>query len=459
MMSLQQAQRWIPGSRLQGDGNTVLASVSTDSRSLKDGELFIALKGERFDAHNFLTDTTLQQRAAAVVAEHLPSGFNKPALLVDNTLHALGALAAGWRSQFTLPVIAVTGSNGKTTVKEMIAAILAAHCGEAQRLATQGNFNNEIGVPLTLFRMNAQHRAAVIELGMNHIGEIDTLAKITQATVALVNNAQREHQEFMQSVAAVARENGNVISALGPDGIAVFPADEEHTPIWRELAGARRVIDFAQHSTAAVTGYGHAVPGGTQLKMFTPQGDLECLLPAQGEHNVRNALAATACALAADVPLAAIRAGLSAFQPAPGRLQFKRSTQGVTVIDDTYNANPDSVRAAIDVLAAAPTLRVLVLGDMGEVGDQGPQFHREIGAYARSKGIDVLLATGPLMRDAVATCGGQAQHFEQIEDLIACVQPLVQPGMTVLIKGSRFMRMERVVQTLLGETNPTKETH
>ncbi len=460
MMTLQQAQQWISGSQLQGAGDTPLAAVSTDSRSLPEGALFVALKGERFDAHDFLADPVLQQRVGAVIAERLPAGFSKPALLVPNTLHALGALATGWRSQFTLPVIAVTGSNGKTTVKEMIAAILAAHVGAAdadeKRLATQGNFNNEIGVPLTLLRMNAQHRAAVIELGMNHIGEITTLAGFAQATVALVNNAQREHQEFMQSVEAVAHENGCVISALGPEGVAVFPADETYTAIWRALAGTRRVMDFALHSTAAVTGYYKAAPNGVQLKLFTPQGDIECLLQAHGEHNVRNALAATACALAADVPLAAIRAGLSAFQPAKGRLQIKHTGTGITLIDDTYNANPDSVRAAIDVLANVPVPRLLVLGDMGEVGDQGPQFHREIGAYARSKGIDILLGTGPLMRDAVAACGSGARHFDDMADLIANVQLQLQPGMTVLVKGSRFMRMEQVVNVLVEEH---KETH
>ena len=463
MMTLQQAQQWIPGSRLQGAGDTPLAAVSTDSRSLPEGALFVALKGERFDAHDFLADPILQQRAAAVMAERLPPGFSKPALLVPNTLRALGALAAGWRSQFTLPLIAVTGSNGKTTVKEMIACILAAQVGEENRLATQGNFNNEIGVPLTLFRLGDRHRSAVIELGMNHVGEISTLAQLARATVALVNNAQREHLEFMQNVEAVARENGCVITALADDGIAVFPADDAYSHVWRELAGQRRVIDFALHSTAAVTGYYKPAGTGLQLKMFTPIGDLECQLNAGGEHNARNALAATACAIAAGVPLAAIRSGLTNFQPVKGRLQYKVGANQTSVIDDTYNANPDSVRAAIDVLAAienSAAPRLLVLGDMGEVGNQGPQFHREIGAYARSKKIETLLVTGPLMRDAARAFGSGASHFEDIDGLIETVRKTVgQPaarGMTVLVKGSRFMRMERVVNVLVEEP---KETH
>jgi UDP-N-acetylmuramoyl-tripeptide--D-alanyl-D-alanine ligase len=458
--SLAQLIASMPGARLTRDA--AFEGVSTDSRTVHAGALFVALRGETFDAHAFL-DQVAAKNVAAVVAHQLPQGWTLPAILVPDTLAALGQIANHWRRQYAIPVIGVTGSNGKTTVKEMISAILAAAFGADQRLATQGNLNNEIGVPLTLMRLEAQHRAAVIEMGMNHPGEIGRLAAIAAPTVGLVNNAQREHQEFMHTVEAVARENGAVLSALPADGVAVFPGDDAYTGLWKELAAHCRVITFGLTDACDVRCTYTPGAFGSELAVSFPRGredgaGFTLQLAAAGEHNVRNALAAIACALAAGIAPEAIVRGLEAFAPVGGRLQRKQAQCGATVIDDSYNANPDSVRAAIDVLAQAKAPRILVLGDMGEVGTQGRQFHEEIGAYARSRGIEHVLATGELARHLVAS---GARHFERFDELLAALDQQLgtKSDATVLVKGSRFMKMERVVQHLTGQTNTGKDAH
>lgn len=454
MMTLQQALAWIsdfqPQARLVGDPATPLLRVHTDSRTLQAGDLFVALQGERMNAHDFLPQVQSQGLASAVIARGGLEALGLAGIEVPDTTGALAALAAGWREQFGMPVIAVTGSNGKTTVTQMVASILRAHAGEAA-LATQGNFNNAIGVPLTLFRMTAQHRIAVVELGMNHPGEIADLACIAQPTVALVNNAQREHQEFMHTVQAVAEENGSVLTYLPIDGVAVFPADEEFTPLWRKLAAGRQVLTFGDAGADVTAAAAQWADSAWQVQVHTPQGQFDCALHIAGRHNVRNALAATACALAAGVPLAAIAQGLNQFVPVKGR---SRSTsvvcagRRVDVVDDTYNANPDSMQAAIAVLAELPAPRVLVLGDMGEVGDQGPAFHAEVGASAKQAGIETVLAIGMHMQQAVAAFGQGAVHFEDMAALIAALQGQMAQTGSVLVKGSRSMKMEQVVQAL-----------
>jgi UDP-N-acetylmuramoyl-tripeptide--D-alanyl-D-alanine ligase len=484
--SLAQLVASIDGARMTQD--VAFEGVSTDSRTVQAGALFVALRGETFDAHNFL-DQVAAKGVAAVVAEQLPEGWTLPALVVPDTLAALGRIANAWRSQYAIPVIGVTGSNGKTTVKEMISSILAAAVGEEQRLATQGNLNNEIGVPLTLMRLSGTHRAAVVELGMNHPAEIGRLAAIAQPTVGLVNNAQREHQEFMHTVEAVARENGSVLAALPGDGVAVFPGDDEYTALWRGLASCDTLTfglteDCDVRCTHTSTGFGSELavtssfPRGREPMLTSPANaaspastlsmdsrlrgndgaSFSVRLQAAGVHNVRNALASIACALAAGISQEAIVRGLESFTPVGGRLQRKEATCGATVIDDTYNANPDSVRAAIDVLAQYPSPRILVLGDMGEVGTQGQQFHEEIGAYANSRGIDTVLATGELARH-LAVSG--ARHFEQFDELLAALDTKLgsKSDATVLVKGSRFMKMERVVQHLIGSQNTGKDAH
>ena len=448
-LSLQQVQAWIVSAQLVGDAGTRIDRVHTDSRSLRGGDLFVALRGERFDAHDFLSQAQAAG-AAAVLAERGLDACGLPGVQVPDTRQALGELARGWRSQFQIPMIAVTGSNGKTTVTQMVASILGAWAGEAS-LATQGNFNNDIGVPLTLLRLRDTHRCAVVELGMNHPGEIAVLAEWARPTVALVNNAQREHQEFMATVEAVARENGAVLQALPVDGVAVFPAADVYTALWRELAGTRRCLSFGDAEPADVRlreAQWHQ--GAWHVRAQTPAGELSCHLSIAGRHNVMNALAACACALAAGAPLAAVAAGLSRFEPVQGRsraLSLQVAGHAATLIDDTYNANPDSVLAAIDVLSDLPGPRLLVMGDMGEVGSQGPAFHAEVGAYAHSRGIDHVLALGEQTRETVRH-HATARHFDSMDALCAEVLARWPRCASVLVKGSRFMKMERVVAAL-----------
>ncbi len=456
MMTLAQAERWLPGSRRFGDASIRIERVHTDSRSLRPGDLFVALRGERFDGHDFLPQAAAAGAVAALAEEGLVAA-GLPGLEVGDSRAALGQLAAAWRSVLRGPLIAVTGSNGKTTVTQMIASILQAHLGQ-QALATQGNFNNDIGVPLTLLRLRSEHQMAVVELGMNHPGEIAQLASMAAPTVALVNNAQREHLEFMSTVEAVARENGAVLASLPADGVAVFPADDAYTRIWIEQAGGRRTLTFSLQGPAQVCVESLQPLGAAwQVGASTPEGPLEFCLQQAGRHNVKNALAAVACAIAAGVPLPSIAKGLSAFQPVQGRsrsmrlvLQGPRPRQ-VDLIDDSYNANPDSVRAAVEVLRDLPGPHLLVLGDMGEVGEHGPEFHAEVGAYAKSLGIEELWCAGPLMQHAARAFAG-ARHFDRVDDLLVALEPLPAQVASVLVKGSRFMRMERAVQAIAAQS-------
>lgn len=451
MFELRQALGWLSTGCLYGDGAARMSGVSTDTRSIGAGDLFVALRGERFDAHEFL-GRAQASGAAAVMFERWVPGIRIPAIRVPDSRRALGELAHGWRRRFAVPLITVAGANGKTTVKEMLSAILAARFGEDRRLATRGNLNNDVGVPLTLLRLRDQHCAAVIELGTNHPGEIAWLATLARPTVALVNNAQREHQEFLQGVEGSARENGASIEALGDDGIAVFPGDDSQAGIWRALAGQRRCVEFGLDDGDAprfpVRAAPHARPDGFVLDLAGRK--VEVRLAIDGAHNVRNALAAAASAHALGVDAEAVAEGLSRFRPAMGRLARLRAASGATLIDDSYNANPDSVRAAIEALAAREGGRVLVLGDMGEVGDQGAQFHSEVGSHARECGIAHLLAHGVATRDSVDAFGPGGEHFESIDALIERARGLCGPGTTVLVKGSRFMKMERVVAALAG---------
>jgi UDP-N-acetylmuramoyl-tripeptide--D-alanyl-D-alanine ligase len=447
MMSLREASTAI-GAKAMGEDVRFL-SVSTDSRTLARGALFVALRGERFDGHRFLDAARERGAAAAMVDEDSNAGsLRMPRLVLRDTRLGLGRLAAHWRARFDIPLIAVTGSNGKTTVKEMIAAILRAHFGDARVLATEGNLNNDIGLPLTLLGLRDAHRAAVVELGMNHSGETAALAAIASPTVALVNNAQREHQEFMKGVAEVAREHGAVFDALRESGVAVINADDEFAGYWRGLLSGRRVRDFGVERPAQVSG--RRTPG-SMVELQTPEGRASIELHADGRHNVSNACAAAACALAAGVSLGAVAKGLAAFRPVSGRMQRLAARSGARLIDDSYNANPDSVRAAIDVLAAEPGTRFLLLGDMGEVGERGADFHEEVGRYARERGVDRLYALGDLCRSAAEAFGKGARHFETVEELIAAARGEVVANTVALVKGSRFMRMERVVQALAAD--------
>lgn len=421
--------------------------LSTDTRSLQAGELFLALEGERFDGHDFVEQAAQQKALAAIVAHPQPD-CELPQIVVGPTLDALHKMAASWRQCFQLPVVAVTGSNGKTTTKEMIARIFAVHYGDQGYLATKGNFNNHIGVPLSLLRLAPQHKAAVFELGMNQPGEIAQLAALVQPQIALVNNAQREHQEFMHTVEAVARENGSVMCALPADGTAVFPADDVYTEIWHVLAQSRPCITFSINQQADVTATEiYPDSGWTRFTLTAHQVGVQRVhLAVPGVHNLHNALAASACALALDIPLSEIAAGLEAFSPVEGRMQPKTLSDGYQLIDDSYNANPDSVRAAIEVLAQLKGKKILVLGDMAEVGIHRQAVHAEVGGYARERGIDQLCVIGNDAQFAAEAFGTGAQRFDDINALQDYL--VAQAPAHYLIKGSRSARMDRVVRHL-----------
>ncbi len=446
MMLLSQAAQVLGGKLVGRD--VMFNAVSSDSRAITPGDLFVALQGPNFDGSAFVAGAAQSGAVAAMVNSASDRGGEPPCpvLLVEDTRLALGHLAAHWRAQFAIPVVAVTGSNGKTTVKEMLASILREAVGSANAvLATHGNLNNDIGMPLTLLKLRAVHRYAVIEMGMNHSGEIDYLTRLARPDVAIVNNAGSAHLAGLGSVAAVAHAKGEIFNGLPPQGIAIINADDEYAPLWRKLAGKRVAIEFGLEKNVAVHAQWQPQDHGAQIDVNTPQGSFSTVLQVPGVHNVRNALAATAAALALHIPLSAIAAGLEKFPGIAGRMQRKTALHGAVLIDDSYNANPSSLRAALKVLAQAVGKKILVLGDMGELGDDAARLHGEIGAEARRMGVNELLALGELTVHAVHEFGSGARHFEHIEDLIAALEQDLDVDTTVLVKGSRFMKMERVI--------------
>jgi UDP-N-acetylmuramoyl-tripeptide--D-alanyl-D-alanine ligase len=452
MMLLSQAADALNARQIPDAADVSFFAVSTDTRKLVKGDLYVALRGEHFDGADFIAQAVQSGAVAALVnqdSEIMIQDAGCPILLVEDTRLALGQLAAYWRKQFDIPLVAITGSNGKTTVKEMTASILREAAGSDDAvLATKGNLNNNIGVPLTLLQLNAQHRYAVIEMGMNHSGEIDYLTRMACPCVALINNASGAHLEGMGSVEAVARAKGEIFEGLPHGGSAIINADDEYAPLWRSLAGAHSLLEFGLNGEADISGLWQPLATGLRLKAKTPKGDFTADMQVPGEHNARNALAATAAAIALNLSLENIVAGLEKFGGVAGRLQRKLARHGAVVIDDTYNANPASMHAAIGVLAQTVGHRVLVLGDMGELGDNAAAFHAEIGGAARKSGIEKLYALGELSRQAVREFGSKAQHFECVEDLQSALEKELKAGTTVLVKGSRFMKMERVVKYL-----------
>jgi len=440
--------------------------VQTDTRQLSTGALFVALRGERFDGHDYLAQAAKAGAIAAIVESAVTTQATPatqttvtdqplPQIALGDTQLALQKIARAWRARFDIPVIGVAGSNGKTTTKEMIAAMLRAWVGDTATLATEGNLNNEIGVPLTVLKLRQRHRAAVIEMGMNHPGEMAVLSRIAQPTIGLVLNAQREHQEFMQSVDAVAQENGEVLMHLPDQGTAVYPAAEIYSALWQRLGkGAAKHVTFGIDQPADVMACDLKMDAlGSKFEIKVSGQSLPVSLPIAGQHNVMNATAAVACAMAAGASFEVTIQALEGFNAVKGRMQAHRLSGGQLLIDDTYNANPDSVRAAIDVLASMPAPRALVLGDMGEVGDQGPQMHAEVGQYARECAIDYLWTLGHATAASVKAFGANARAFEDLGSLCRVVRD-VRPA-SLLIKGSRFMAMERVVKDLLM-TNDNK---
>lgn len=456
MMSVREAAAAVGGEAV-GE-SAFFSRVVTDSRTVAAGDLFVALRGERFDGHDFVPHALGAGAAAAMIAADARdklSGLAAPLLVVPDTRRALGDLAAHWRGKFRIPLVGLTGSNGKTTVKEMLACILRQAAGaEEAVLATEGNLNNDIGLPLMLLRLRTGHRYAVIEMGMNHPGEIAYLTRLARPDVAIVTNVGRAHMEFLGSREGIARAKGEIFEGLGSGAVAVINADDEFAPMFRRTVEGHRVIDFGLERPARVSAQYRLTPENAFLTMGLPEGEVDVQLRVPGLHNVQNALAAAAAATALSIAPEVIASGLARFAGVKGRLQRKAGLNGSSLIDDTYNANPESVNAALAVLAAAAGRRIFVLGDMGELGPESHKFHAEIGEQARSSGIETLLALGEASLHAVRGFGPGAMHFERIEDLLAHLENLLAPGVTVLVKGSRFMQMERVVRSFEQTTAP-----
>ncbi len=425
------------------------SGVSIDSRTLERGQVFFALRGERFDGHGFVAAAAARGAAGAVVES--PAEGTLPQVIVKDAGAALTALARAWRDRSRALVIGVGGSNGKTTTKELLAGIMAV---AGPTLATRGNLNNHIGVPLTLLRLEPSHRYAVVEMGANHRGEIAALAAIAKPSIALVTNAGDEHLEGFGDLAGVAHAEGEMFEALPADGTAIINADDPFHGLWRTLAGSARTLGFGIESKAdarASTIHGRIEKGSfaTVFTMTLAGEQARVRLGLAGRHNVLNALGAAAAAHAAGVGLPAIVAGLERMQPVGGRLQLKPGPRGSWLIDDSYNANPSSVRAGIDVLCALPGEHWLVLGEMAELGGETVASHAGVGDYARRAGITRLFAMGEAARHAVAAFGGRGAWYEDAKRLGDALAENLDSGVTALIKGSRINRLERVVERLL----------
>ncbi len=452
MMQLSTIAKAVNGKLLGAD--VAVKSVSTDSRAIVSNQLFVAIKGENFDGNQF-AETAIQQGAAAVLVSDKQTKA-RPAVVVNDTRLALGQLAKYWRNQFDIPVIAITGSNGKTTTKEMLSAILAAATKDVAKVhATVGNLNNDIGMPLTLLKLSKQHAYAVIEMGMNHLGEIDYLTKIAQPTVALIINAGTAHIGELGSRENIAKAKGEIFNGLSTNGVAIINADDAFFGYWQALTIGKKVLTFSLNKVADVSAKYQEIDGLSHVELTTPTGKVDFKLNVLGKHNIANALAASAAAAALGVSNQDIADGLQNMQAVRSRLQRKAGLNGALLIDDTYNANPDSMKAAIDVLVALDSYSVFVMGDMGELGADAANMHVDIGLYAKQNGVKNLLAFGALSVHAANAFGEGAQHFSALDDVISNTKKLMQKNTTVLVKGSRFMKMERVVEHLTQQ-NPEK---
>jgi UDP-N-acetylmuramoyl-tripeptide--D-alanyl-D-alanine ligase len=446
--ALQDAAQAV-GGRLVGDDRPYDA-VSTDSRTLKPGALFVALRGPNFDGGEFVAAAAAAGAIGALVERVVPHAL--PQVVVPDALRALQTLGQAWRADFTLPIVAIAGSNGKTTTKEMAAAILSRM---GLVMATQGNLNNHIGVPLTLMRLDPSHRSAVVEMGANRIGDVAELVRLARPTVGLITNAGAEHLEGFGNLDGVAQGEGEMVSCLDPGATAVINADDAYAGYWLKVATARRIITFGVHAAADFMAKDsvQTIERGEFVTRFTlecPLGQRSITLKAGGAHNIGNALAAAGAASAAGASLEDIALGLADFRAVAGRLQLKAGARDSWIIDDSYNANPSSVRAGLEVLRSLPGATWLVLGDMAELGEYAEDSHAHTGSYARECGIKRLFALGPQSARAVEAFGSGAEWFADAESLTRRLQAELVPGVTVLIKGSRINRLERVVQALTG---------
>ncbi len=443
-MRLHEVAKAVDGSLVGSD--IMIEGVATDTRAMHSGDLFVALRGPHFNGHRFIGEAGRNQAAGALIDEPTETDLNT--IRVADTKAALGELAAHWRAKFDIPVIGVTGSNGKTTVKQMIGAILNTK-GDA--LITAGNLNNEIGVPLTLLRLRDTHRYAVVEMGTNHVGEIDYLSRMTRPAIAVITNAAAAHLEGLGDIETVAEAKGEIFNGLDDAGIAVINADDPYAPLWRRQAAARRCLHFAVHHKADVTAEYELGAEASRLRMRTFAGDIDVILPLPGLHNVANALAATCAVLAVGIGLARVKDGLATMAPVAGRLQRRKGIRGAIIYDDTYNANPASARVAIDFLSQTIGKKLLVLGDMAELGEQQAALHRDVGDYAREHDIDRLFALGPLSEETVRAFGSRGTHFDDQEALIDALRDELGEGTTVLVKGSRCMHMETVILQIMQQ--------
>lgn len=444
-----QAVKWAV---LHGDADTGIARVCTDARKTEPGDLFVGLRGERFDGTDFAADAAARG-ASAVMVSRLIEGINAVQIVVPDVNQAFCESAAAWRQRFSIPVISVSGSNGKTTTTQMIASILREAYGRDGYLSTEGNFNNSVGVPITLWRLRDGMKAAVVESGMSHRGEMAELAAMIRPTVAVITNAQREHQEFLPSVEATAEENADSIKALPADGVAVYPADDACAPIWEKASEHCRRRTYATQPgvSADLTAEVMTLGGTTEVRIHAAEGSAMTRLDIGGAHNGHNAAAAAAAAFSAGVKFDAVIQGLQAFKPVARRGVRHQLRPELLLIDDTYNANPDSMRAGIDVLTSSRGPLVLIAGDMGEVGTRGAEFHQEIGLYAKEKDVGTLLACGDLMQNACSAFGSGARHYADLDTLCREAAETVR-GMeagTVLVKASNFMHFDRVVKAVL----------
>lgn len=453
-LTLQELQAPLSATLCGGDAE--LRGVSTDSRKVGPGELFVALKGDSFDGHDYIAQVEAAGASALLVSAAVASGL--PQLQVDDSQRALGLLGAYNRQLYTGPLVAITGSSGKTTVKNMVHAVLSQR---GNTLATDGNFNNEIGVPLTLLRLAPEHEFAVVEMGAAKGGDIDWLCQLGRPTIALLLNAMAAHLEGFGSIDDVAAAKGEIFDGLGKGDVAVINADQHYARQWRKRAGDATIIDFGVEQPAAISASSIQSQGvqGVGFTASTPAGDIAIRLGLPGVHNVANALAAIAVGLACELSLTEIRDGLESLAPVQGRLRSLRGASGATVIDDCYNANPGSVRAAIDMLASCSGRRTLMLGAMRELGADSDAMHAEIGEYAQQEGLDQLWGVGPEAVSTVAAFGAGGRHFVSNEEAIAALATeAFNDSDTVLVKGSRGARMEQVMDALLAVEN-TGGTH
>lgn len=448
-MTLAEAARILGVNTVHAD--TTFTGISIDTRTLQPGNLYAAIVGKHLDGHTFVPEALQKGAAAAMVNRQVNTAI--PQLIVGDMTPALGSLGAAWRSKFHIPFIAVTGSNGKTTTKNMLASIMTAACnGNADEvLATIGTLNNHYGLPLTLARLDKQHRYAAIEMGMNHFGEIKYLTELTRPDVAIITNAAAAHLDGVGNLEGVARAKAEIFSGLPDNGVAVLNHDDPFHEYWLTQIGNRRHVSFGFHPEADVTAVLHAGNAPRQhITLKTQAESIDINLPLLGKHNIANALAAAAACLAAGIDLNAVKKGLESMEPAPGRLLMHTLSNGVNIIDDTYNANPFSLQAAVETLSTFAGKKILVLGDMKELGEDAKTIHQSAGEKIRSAGIDYLFTFGELSENAAQTFGEGAYHFNEQEKLVNALKPFLFNTTTILVKGSRSMKMERVITGLVG---------